>query len=321
VAWLNVTIGHGTNVVGIGLARIIENDEYASLIGTSSFIKSNTSGARFELNWPRKDLLDRAKSIRTSLYGGIRPSFARISSSDRVHYSARDRTGRHGKTRPGSALELRRQRTTRPFMIMNRRRFAAGSVAALLTSVGGTQIGCTTSPSGWRAPSVQRIFAPRPVATNPLAVPSADFEFLWNKTVAVVDKYFDIESENRLARTIKTQPQSAATVLEPWAFDSVKIEDRVEASMQTIRRSAIIHIDPAPNGGFLVKVEVYKFLEDMIKPDRQAAGRAVFSNDFPVNRTREIVGPVPAPVGWIQRGRDLDLEQAILAGIRDALFL
>ena len=75
------------------------------------------------------------------------------------------------------------------------------------------------------------------------------------------------------------------------------------------------------HGGFLVKVEVYKFLEDMIKPDRQAAGRAVFNNDFPVNRTREIVGPVPAPVGWIQRGRDLDLEQAILAGIRDALFL
>jgi hypothetical protein len=206
-------------------------------------------------------------------------------------------------------------------MIMNRTRFAAGSVAALLTSVGGSQIGCSTSPSGWRAPSVQRIFAPRPVATNPLAVPSADFEFLWNKTVAVVDKYFDIESENRLARTIKTQPQMGATVLEPWAFDSVKIEDRVEASMQTIKRSAIIHIDPAPSGGFLVKVEVYKFLEDMMKPDRQAAGRAVFTNDFPVNRTREIVGPVPAPVGWILRGRDLDLEQAILAGIRDALFL
>jgi hypothetical protein len=206
-------------------------------------------------------------------------------------------------------------------MIMTRRRFAAGSVAALFTSVGGSQIACTTSPSGWRAPSVERIFAPRPVATNPLAVPSADFEHLWNKTVAVVDKYFDIESENRLARTIKTQPQMGATILEPWAFDSVKIEDRVEASLQTIRRVAIVHIDPAPTGGFLVKVEVYKFLEDMIKPDRQAAGRAVFTNDFPVNRTREIVGPVPAPLGWIQRGRDLDLEQAILAGIRDALFL
>lgn len=84
MAWLNVTIGHGTNVVGIGLARIIENDEYASPIGTSSLIKSHTSGARFELNRPRKDPLDRAKSIRTSLYGGFRPSFARISCIARV---------------------------------------------------------------------------------------------------------------------------------------------------------------------------------------------------------------------------------------------
>ena len=139
--------------------------------------------------------------------------------------------------------------------------------------------------------------------------------------MAVVDKYFDIESENRLARTIKTQPQMGATVLEPWALDSATIEDRVEASLQTLRRVAIIHVDPAPTGGFLVRVEVHKFLEDMAKPDKQAAGRAVFTNDFPVNRVREIVGPVPAPLGWINRGRDRHLEQAILAGIRDALLL
>jgi hypothetical protein len=183
------------------------------------------------------------------------------------------------------------------------------------------QAGCSSGPSGWGLPGVTRIFSTRTEVSNPLPVPSNDFETIWNKTVAVVDKYFDIESENRLARTIVTQPQMGATLLEPWALDSPTLEDRVEASLQTIRRGAVIHIDPAPTGGFLVKVEVYKWLEDMIKPDRQAAGRAVFNNDFPVNRTREVVGPVPAPVGWIKRGRDGDLEQAILAGIRDALFL
>ena len=112
-----------------------------------------------------------------------------------------------------------------------------------------------------------------------------------------------------------------ATMLEPWALDSATIQSRFEASLQTIRRTALIHVDPAPTGGFLVKVEVYKFLEDMPKPDRQPAGRTVFNNDFPINRAREIVGPVPAPLGWILRGRDLELEQAILAGIRDILFL
>jgi hypothetical protein len=169
--------------------------------------------------------------------------------------------------------------------------------------------------------SVTRIFSPRPVASNPLLVPSTDFENVWKKTVAVVDKYFDIQSENRLSRTIETQPQMAATVLEPWALDSVRVEDRFEASLQTIQKRAIIQIDNAPTGGFLVKVEVHKFLEDMVKPDRQAAGRAVFTNDFPVNRAREIVGPVPARLGWIDQGRDPYLEQAILAGLRDALFL
>jgi hypothetical protein len=206
--------------------------------------------------------------------------------------------------------------------MLNRRRFAAEASGIVLAGLVGSQAGCSLMPSEWRVPSVTKIFSPREQLANPLPVPSTDFENVWNKTIAVVDKYFDIESENRLSKTIRTQPQMGATVLEPWALDSATAADRLEATLQTIRRVAVIKVDTAPAGGFLVKVEVYKFLEDMAKPDRQAAGRAVFSNDFPVNRTREIVGPVPAPLGWIKlQKRDLDLEQAILAGIHDALFL
>ena len=159
------------------------------------------------------------------------------------------------------------------FMQLNRRRFAARTAAAMLAGLGGTQAGCSSGPSGWHAPSVTRIFSPRPVAANPLVVPSTDFEDVWNKTVAVVDKYFDIASENRLSRTIETQPQMGATVLEPWALDSATMEDRVEASLQTIRRLAIIHVDPAPTGGFLVKVEVCKFAGRHAQA-RPAAGRS-----------------------------------------------
>ena len=205
--------------------------------------------------------------------------------------------------------------------MLSHRRLAVRMTAAVLAGLGGSQLGCGSGPSAWRSPSVTRIFGTRQVVANPLVVPSSDFEKIWNKTVAVIDKYFEVESENRLSRTIRTQPQMGATMLEPWALDSTTVQDRLEASLQTIRRAAIIHIDPGPTGGYLVKVEVYKFLEDMAKPDRQPAGRAVFYNDFPVNRVREIVGPVPAPLGWIARGRDGDLEQAILAGVRDSLLL
>jgi len=204
---------------------------------------------------------------------------------------------------------------------MRKTRIAAAVVSWVgLAAVGLGQAGCF-SGGEFHAPHVTRIFSPRPVAENPLVVPSSDFDAVWNKTVAVVDKYFDIASENRLSRTIVTQPRIGATLLEPWSPDSVSFTDRFESTLQTMRRFAIIKIEPAPTGGYLVKVEVRKELEDLVKPDRMAAGRAVFNNDFPVNRTREIIGPVPAPIGWIPRGRDPNLEQAILAGVRDALFL
>jgi hypothetical protein len=170
-------------------------------------------------------------------------------------------------------------------------------------------------------PSVSRIFAPSPVLPNPLVVPTSDFEKVWDQTVAEVNKYFPIASENRLARTIRSDIQMSGTLVEPWSSDSATFYDRLEATLQTTRKFVVVHIDPAPTGGFLVKVEVIKELEDMAKPDRQPAGRAVFTNDFPVNRTREIVGPVPAPLGWIPKGRDANMEQVILAGIRDAFHL
>ena len=206
-------------------------------------------------------------------------------------------------------------------MMVNHRGRTRRTLAVLLAGLAASEIACESTPTRWRLPSVTKILGPQEVVNNPLLVSSSDFETIWNKTVAVLDKYFDIESENRLSRTIRTQPQMGATLLEPWALDSATLQDRLEASLQTIRRAAIVHIDPGPAGGYLVKVEVYKFLEDLAKPDRQPAGRAVFYNDFPVNRVREIVGPVPAPLGWIKRERDGDLERAILAGVRDSLFL
>ncbi|AGA31394.1 hypothetical protein Sinac_7355 [Singulisphaera acidiphila DSM 18658] len=189
-------------------------------------------------------------------------------------------------------------------MIMRLRMFAASLVAAV--AIG--QAGCS-------------IVAPRPVAENPLLVPSADYETVWKTTVAVLDEYFDIATENRLSHTIVTQPKNGATLLEPWNGDSVGFDERLESTMQTIRRFARATITQAPNGGYVVKVEVHKELEDLARPERAAAGRAVFNNDFPVNRSREIVGPVPVPNGWIRLNRDSKLEQVILQRIRDELFL
>jgi hypothetical protein len=185
-------------------------------------------------------------------------------------------------------------------------------IAAVLAAIVLWQAGCA---------SVSHVIAPRPVSENPLIVPSADFEAIWRETVAAVDVYFDIRSENRLARTIVTDPVIGGTLFEPWRGDTVGFDDKFESTLQTIRRFARVQVDPVPGRGYAVKVEVRKELEDLPKPDRQSAGRAVFNNEFPVNRTREIVGPVPVPLQWIPRGRDFKLEQEILNKIKDGLFL
>lgn len=168
--------------------------------------------------------------------------------------------------------------------------------------------GCATTPV-------------RTVTPNPLLVPSTDFETVWDQTVAVLDEYFDNPRENRLAREIVTDPAVGSTLFEPWHGDSVGVDQRLEATFQSVRRFAKVTINPAPAGGLAVKVEVYKEQEDLVKPERATGGRAIFQDQFPINRTRDIVGPVALPVGWIPRGRDTALEQAILARLREALFL
>jgi hypothetical protein len=186
------------------------------------------------------------------------------------------------------------------------------AVVAMAAALAIGQAGCA---------SVSQVIAPGPPCENPLIIPTDDFEAVWSKTVAVLDVPFDIRMENRVSRTIVTDPVIGATLLEPWRSDTVGLSDRFESTLQTIRRSARVQIDPVPGRGFAIKLEVYKDLEDLAKPDRQTSGRAVFNNDFPVNRTRELVGPVPVPIQWIRRGRDTQLERVLLNRIRDSLIL
>jgi hypothetical protein len=175
---------------------------------------------------------------------------------------------------------------------------------------------------GCASPGCATTGATKVLGDNPLIVPSGDFETVWNASVVAVDQYFDISTEDRIQRKIVTQTKSGATLLEPWDGDSVDFYERFESTLQTIRRFAIVTVEPAPSGqGWAVRVEVRKELEDLAQPDRQSAGRAVFNNTFPLNRTREVVGPVAAPAYWIPRGRDPKLEQVILAKIKMSLFL
>ena len=118
----------------------------------------------------------------------------------------------------------------------------------ILAGLAAIQSGCSSLPSTWSAPTFASLFDERKPLGNPLRVPSSDFETVWNKTVAVVGKYFPIAAENRLAGTIRTDSQMTGTLIEPWSSDSATLRDRLEATLQTYRKFALVQIEPRPRG-------------------------------------------------------------------------
>lgn len=151
---------------------------------------------------------------------------------------------------------------------------------------------------------------------NPTTLASPNFDLVWDAVVSVVEKHFDIATENRYDGTIETQPQAAATLLEPWRSDSVGFRQRVEASLQTIRRRCFVLVQPAPGNGFTVTVEVYKELENLSQPAfAQFPGGSFISSIQPA-RESVVTSAVKTADGWISLGRDARIEERILRDIQ-----
>lgn len=161
------------------------------------------------------------------------------------------------------------------------------------------------------------------VMENPAPIPPADPEYLWMQIVDVVDDYFRIQREERVRilddvqveGRIDTYPEISATLLEPWRGDTVTGYDRLESTLQTMRRYAVVRVIPQPEG-YLVDVAVFKELEDLEKPDHASAAAASFRNDSSPQGFSEPVGEQPFTLGWIRQGRDTALEQQILSKIQ-----
>ncbi len=160
---------------------------------------------------------------------------------------------------------------------------------------------------------------PSPPPSNPAVFPLINQDLFWDQLVDVVDDYFQIDREDRVRLVgdvltegrIDTFPQVGATVFEPWLHDTADGYERLESTLQTIRRRAVVRVAPSPEG-YEVDVQVYKELEDLPQPERASAGAAAFRNDASPKRFSEPVGGQQAAMGWIGLGRDAVLEQEIL---------
>ena len=198
-------------------------------------------------------------------------------------------------------------------------------------------------PPGIAAPADAPIVGSTIVPQSSIVLPPSDRDLVWDQIVDVVDDYFDIDQEERVKLIggeltegrIDTFPLTGATLLEPWRRDSVGFYERLESTMQSIRRRGFVRVIPNTNGtpGYLVDVTVIKELEDVPQPIKASAGAATFRYDTSLQRDTEFDtdpnripgdparpnGPRTPTIGWIPLGRDPLLEQQIVAKIQSRL--
>jgi len=182
-------------------------------------------------------------------------------------------------------------------------------------------------------PSGPTIHSAPPMPRNAIEIPPMDAEAIWKKMVDVTDDYFKIQSEQRAVFSngvpaegrIDTYPQTGATLLEPWRHDSVGFQERLESTLQSIRRIATMRLIPDALG-WRIEITVDKELENLPRPMRATTGAASFRNDdslyrygTPLPTLGQQIGDAPRPVaspttniGWIPLGRDPLLEQRML---------
>lgn len=154
--------------------------------------------------------------------------------------------------------------------------------------------------------------------SNPLPVRTGSDDVLWERTVDVLhDFQFQLVREDRLARVIETEYKVGSGCLEPWHHDSVGPWNRLESTLQSIRRKVRVTLMPSDGaGGYMVSVEAFKEREDLPGIAGNSPGAATFQESTPLERDLNPVVGQSKPSRWIPSGRDLDLEQAILASLR-----
>ena len=79
-------------------------------------------------------------------------------------------------------------------------------------------------------------------------------------------------------------PRIAPGFEQPWKPGNPDWYGRLHATLQSIRNRCEVQIETAADGGFFVKVVVYKELEDLARPSRVTEGGASFQTDITVER-------------------------------------
>jgi hypothetical protein len=155
---------------------------------------------------------------------------------------------------------------------------------------------------------------------NPVFVPLGPnprvYGVLFERVLEVVTDFnFEIAYSNRYDGRIESQPTTSPGLGQPWKPGSPDFRQRVLATFQSIRHRAIVLIQPAPDGGYFIEVQILKELEDLARPIRAAASAVAFRGDATLERQNDVIDASVYESNWIPIGRDTKMEQLLLERI------
>ena len=157
------------------------------------------------------------------------------------------------------------------------------------------------------------------IQPNALEISAERYDVMWERTVAVLNNYhFSIARESKIEGVIETHYRAGSNLLEPWHHDSVGFYNRLESTVQSIRRRVIVTFQTSSPGMVTVNVRVDKEIEDVPGLAANYEGGATFSEGQPLQRDLDqVVGQVGGS-RWLHRGTDPALESELMRQIRFA---
>jgi hypothetical protein len=182
--------------------------------------------------------------------------------------------------------------------------------------------GCLSSGPLEDNPILVRMSPPECVA-NPVLIElpfdHGGYTKVYERTRSVLCDYFEIAAEDRRWGHFQTHPRIAPGYEQSFKAGSPSPEERLLATLQTIRNYAIVQISADSGGGYFVDVKVFKEMEDLPAPTRATAGAAIFRSEPTIQRQYEVIEPIVTANNWIPLGRDEALEQAILQKLKKCM--
>lgn len=143
---------------------------------------------------------------------------------------------------------------------------------------------------------------------------------LWEKAVIALNRnHFHVARESKLEGIIETDYRGGSNSIELWHPDSVGLANRLESTLQSIRRKVFVTMQPTGTGTMTVAVRVDKEIEDLPGLAANYEGGATFSENQPLVRDLNQVVGQSGPSRWLPVGRDPLLERKLLAEIQGRL--